>query len=72
MASARPSFTALAGPVFAGEQIALLTLQSRAAAAFHKRDEGVMNLALDRFQPRNVIRVFRQERIELRLVLAEV
>jgi hypothetical protein len=31
-----------------------------------------MNLALDRFQPRNVIRVFRQERIELRLVLAEV
>ena len=59
-----------AGPVFAGEQEIVGALQPRAAALLHQRDEDRVDLALDRLQPRDVVGVFRQERIEHRLVLA--
>src|SRR4029077_1709062 len=41
-----------------------------AAARFYQRDETVVDFLLQFFQPRHVVRVLRQERIEHRFVLA--
>ena len=45
-------------------------LQPAAPALFDQRDEDAVDLALKRFHARDVFRVFRQERIQHRLVLA--
>src|ERR1700685_3274029 len=58
------------GPILAGEQVVFWADELAAAARFHQRDETVVDFPLQLFQPRDVVGVLRQERIEHRFVLA--
>ena len=58
------------GPVFAGEHGFFWALESRSTASLHEFNEIRVDLLLHRLEPRDVLRVLRQERVEHRLVLA--
>ena len=55
-------------PVFAGEQVVFAAVELAAAPRLHQLDEALVDSSLDRLQALDVLRVFRQERIEHRLV----
>src|SRR5436305_13908309 len=57
-------------PEGAGEQLAILALELAGAAIAYERLEGIVNLELDGLQALDVLRLFRLERVEDRLVLA--
>src|SRR5262249_40647682 len=59
-----------ASPVFAGEQGFFWTLEPRPAASFHELDEVLVDVALQRLKPLDVLGVLRKEWIEHGLVLA--
>ena len=62
----------LSGPIFAGKENIVSALQPCAAALLDQGNEDGMDFVLKRFHPSDVIGVFRQERIEHRLVRAAV
>src|SRR5262245_25591805 len=59
-----------AGPVFAGEQSSFGALEPRTSAALHEINEVLMDVALQRLEPLDVLRILRKEWIEHGLVLA--
>ena len=63
-------YRGLARPNTPPEQHIVACPQPRAPALFHQRDEEGVDLLLQRFHPRHVVRILRQERIQHRLVFA--
>ena len=71
MRSISPNSSAvLAAPILAGKQGFFRTGQLRRPALLHQVDEGIVDFALDRLKPFDVLGLLRQERIEHDLVLA--
>src|SRR5215469_17449537 len=60
----------LGSPILAREQGIFRARQARAAAPLDEADEGLVDLALERLEVRDVVRVLRQEWIEHHLLLA--
>src|SRR5262249_53467791 len=58
-----------AGPVLAGEQGFFWTLEPRSSTALHQFDKSLMDVALQRLQTLDVLRILREERVEHGFVL---
>src|SRR5262245_20633326 len=58
-----------AGPVFAGEHGFFRAFEARPAAALDEIDETLVDLALHRLEPLDVLRLLRQERVEHSLMI---